>query len=72
MENVRMQGASDIREVKVLGDWAYLRSYVKVTMTRPDGEPVRRSGYTLTILCREPDGKWRLSRDANLMTKDDA
>ena len=37
MENVRMQGTSDIREVKVLGDWAYLRSYVTVTMTRPDG-----------------------------------
>jgi uncharacterized protein (TIGR02246 family) len=70
MENVRMRGTSDIREVKVLGDWAYLRSYVTVTMTRPDGEPVRRSGYTLTILCREPDGKWRLSRDANLMAKD--
>jgi ketosteroid isomerase-like protein len=41
-------------------------------MTPTDGEPVRRSGYTLTILCREPDGKWRLSRDANLMAKDGA
>jgi len=31
------------------------------------GKPVRRSGYTLTILRKERDGRWRLARDANLL-----
>ena len=68
MKGVRMEGTSDIREIQVLGDWAYLRSHNTVTMTPPAGEPVRRAGYTLTILRKQPDGKWRLARDANLVT----
>jgi len=31
---------------------------------------MRRSGYTLTILRKEPDGRWRLARDANMLTED--
>jgi uncharacterized protein (TIGR02246 family) len=65
---VRMEGTSDIRELTVLGDWAYMRSYLTVTMTPPGGEPVRRAGYTLTVLRRQPDGRWVLARDANLLT----
>ena len=67
MQNVRMEGTSDIREIKVLGDWAYLRNYITMTMTPPGGDPVRRAGYTLTILRKGPDGKWLLARDANLL-----
>ncbi len=33
----------------------------------PGGQPIRRAGYTFTIFRREPDGKWRLARDANLL-----
>jgi ketosteroid isomerase-like protein len=40
-----------------------------LTVTPPGGEPVRRAGYTLTILRKRPAGKWLLARDANLMTK---
>jgi uncharacterized protein (TIGR02246 family) len=68
MKDARMEGESDIRELEVLGDWAYLRAYIKVTMTPPGGTPVRRAGYTLTILRKQPDGRWLLARDANLMT----
>jgi ketosteroid isomerase-like protein len=53
----------------VLGEWAYLRNHVSVTVTPPGGEPIRRAGYTLTILRKTPSGKWLLARDANLMTK---
>jgi ketosteroid isomerase-like protein len=38
-------------------------------MTPPDGNPIHRSGYTLTILRKEADGKWRLARDANLLER---
>jgi uncharacterized protein (TIGR02246 family) len=69
MKGVRFEGSYDIREIKLLGDWAYLRNYLTVTMTPPDGEPVRRAGHTLSILRKEPNGKWVLMRDANLVMK---
>ena len=68
MKNVRIEGTSEIREIKVLGDWAWMRNRLKVTMTRPDGKPTVRSGYTLTILRKKPDGAWVIARDANLLT----
>jgi ketosteroid isomerase-like protein len=39
-----------------------------VSVTLGGGETRTRSGYTLTILTRSSDGKWLLSRDANLLT----
>ena len=50
MKDARMEGTSDIREIKVLGDWAYLRNYFTITMTPPGGEPVRR-GATRSRSC---------------------
>lgn len=71
MSQARIEGTRDIKEIRILGDWAYLRSRLEVAMTPPDGgTPVRRSGYTLTILRREPDGRWRLARDANMLTEE--
>src|SRR6187401_2107499 len=68
MGGVKLERSADIRELKVLGDWAYLRNFIEITITPPDGESVRRSGFTLTILRKEPDGRWLLTRDANLVT----
>ena len=68
MKNVRIEGQSEIKELKVLGDWAYMRNHLLITVTPPNGQPMRRSGYTLTIVRKEPDGRWRLARDANLLT----
>jgi uncharacterized protein (TIGR02246 family) len=68
MKGVRVEGASDIREIRVLGDWAYLRNAIEIVATPEGGAPVRRSGYSLTILRKGPDGKWRLARDANLVS----
>lgn len=67
--DMRIEGRSDIQELRVLGDWAYLRNRLEVTMTPPGGEPVRRAGYTLTILRKEADGRWRLARDASLLAE---
>lgn len=63
-----IEGSSDIQEIKILGDWAYMRNYLKVTVTRPNGESVHRSGHVLTIFRKGEDGQWRLARDANLLT----
>lgn len=48
-----IEGRSDIRELAVLGDIAYLRSHIDMTATAADGKAIRRSGYTLTILRKE-------------------
>ena len=68
MGDVRMEGRSDVQEVRVLGDWAYLRNYLEIEVTPPGGTPMHRAGYTLSILRKDPDGRWRLARDANLVT----
>ena len=67
MKDVSLRGTSDIRELKVLGDWAYIRNYIDVSLTPSGGDPVRRKGYTLSILRKQADGKWLLWRDANLV-----
>jgi uncharacterized protein (TIGR02246 family) len=68
-KDMRIEGRSDIREIQVLGEWAYLRNYLEMTMTLPGGKSVRRAGYTLTILHKTADGRWLLTRDANLLTE---
>lgn len=68
-KGMKMEGSSEIRELKITGDVAFTRSYLEVTMTPPGGETVHRKGYALTLFHKEKDGRWRLSRDANLLAK---
>jgi uncharacterized protein (TIGR02246 family) len=65
-KDLKFEGTSDIRELRVLGDWAYIRNYISLTITPAGGKPTRRQGYTLTIF-RKENGRWLLARDANLM-----
>ena len=67
LSGVEMDGRAEIRESEVLGDWAWIRNHIDVSMRPPSGEPQHRSGYTLTILKKGDDGRWRLFRDANLV-----
>ena len=65
--DVRVEGTSEIEELEVAGDWAWVRTRITVTMTPSNGEPTRRSGHTLSIMRKNADGKWVLERDANLL-----
>jgi ketosteroid isomerase-like protein len=47
-----------------------MRNRLRVEVTPPGGEPVVRSGYTLTVLRKERDGRWVIARDANLLAKE--
>ena len=68
---VRFEGMSDVEEVKIAGEWAFVRSHLKVkTVTIPDGAVTSRSGYTLSVFQKGQDGQWRIARDANLLTVD--
>lgn len=68
IQGFRIEGESDIQELRVNGDWAYCWTHLKVTMTpKGEGSPIRRSGYTLTILRKKPNDRWVVFRDANLL-----
>jgi len=63
----KVDGRYRIDELRVMGDWAYLRNFIEIDVTPPGGDTVRRSGHTLTIF-RKSGGRWQLTRDANLVT----
>ena len=70
MRQQRFEGRCDIQEIAVLGDWAYMRNHIDAKLTLPDGTARRHAGYTLTVLRRNSDGGWVISRDANLILAD--
>jgi uncharacterized protein (TIGR02246 family) len=67
MQGVQFDGSSEIVELTVLGDWAWIRNRLRVVVTPPGGDRVARSGYTLTILRKNEGGRWVIMRDANLL-----
>jgi uncharacterized protein (TIGR02246 family) len=69
IQRYRIQSSSDIQEIQVMDDWAYCWNHLSVTVTPLEaGLPQRRTGYTLTILQKKPDGAWVIVRDANMLT----
>jgi uncharacterized protein (TIGR02246 family) len=73
VQYVRIESTARIEEIQVTGNFAHLANYLTVTMTPLQGGSImRRSGYTLTILRTEPDGRWVLYRDANMLTPEPA
>jgi uncharacterized protein (TIGR02246 family) len=68
VKQIRIESSARIAELEVEGSLAHLVNYLTVTMTPlQGGPPMRRSGYTLTILRKQADGHWLLYRDANLL-----
>lgn len=65
-DSPRVDATSVIREVGISGDWAYLWSDLRVSVTPPGGAPHLRTGPALTIL-RKQAGRWRIARDANMV-----
>jgi uncharacterized protein (TIGR02246 family) len=67
----RMRGQSTVQEIQLMGDWAFLRTSLSVSVTPGPGmETIRQEGHALTILRR--DGRtWRVARDANLLVRMD-
>jgi len=67
MKDTKIDGTSRIIEMKVMGNWAFVRNLITLTITPEGGTPMMRSGYTLTLLRKNGDGLWKLARDANLV-----
>jgi uncharacterized protein (TIGR02246 family) len=68
LKAAKIDATSDIQEMKVMGDWAYIWAKLSVVITLPNGAaPITRAGNTLSILRRQA-GKWLIARDANMLT----
>ena len=65
-EPVQFDGTSEIREIKVLGDWAFMWQKLTVVVTPHSGKTITRSGHTLSMF-KKVSGRWVLARDANLL-----
>src|SRR5258708_39106004 len=51
MKDAQIKGKHNILEIQVLGDWAWLRSHLDITMTPAGGgAAVHRAGYILTLM----------------------
>ena len=59
---------SQIREIKVMGDHAYLWSESRLVMTpKAGGDSTTMAGHSLSVL-QKLDGRWQIIRDANTIT----
>lgn len=67
MKDIEMETDIDIKEIEIAGEWAWMRSFLNLTITPAGKEPTKRSGHILTILEKQPDGRWVIKRDANFV-----
>ncbi|MET0987705.1 MAG: SgcJ/EcaC family oxidoreductase [Steroidobacteraceae bacterium] len=64
----QFDGRNEIREIKIVGDWAFMWTKLTVVVTPPGGsKSMKRAGFTLTVLTKAR-GKWLLARDANMLS----
>ncbi len=65
----RLSGTVTVEEVVVCGDVAYTRTHLTITVTPiAGGAAMRLAGHSLSVLRKQPDGRWVMARDANLLT----
>jgi uncharacterized protein (TIGR02246 family) len=71
-KGMTVDARAEIQEIEVIGSRAIIRNLIEVVLTVPSASPRRMSGYTLSVLRKEADDRWRLARDANLVAPDRA
>jgi len=70
MDSMKVEGQSEVQEIRIMGDFAYAWTNLTVSVTQKSGDKMKRSGNTLSIFQKQNDGRWLLIRDANMMTAD--
>jgi uncharacterized protein (TIGR02246 family) len=68
MSKVDFSGKAKIKEIEILGNYAYCWTHLSIAM-KPSagGTRHRRKGNILSIYRREKNGEWVLFRDANMV-----
>jgi uncharacterized protein (TIGR02246 family) len=67
MKSVAIDARAQVQEIEVFGLRAYIRNHIQVELISHVGPAKRMSGYAMSVLRKEPDGRWRIARDANLV-----
>jgi uncharacterized protein (TIGR02246 family) len=68
-QQLRIRCVSELMEVVIVGEVAYTRSRDSLTVSpRAGGEESRLAGDRMTIYRKQPDGRWLLARDANVLS----
>jgi uncharacterized protein (TIGR02246 family) len=68
-QQLRICCVSELLEVVVVGEIAYTRSRDSLSVSSlTGGEETRLAGDRLTIYRKQPDGRWLLARDANVLS----
>jgi uncharacterized protein (TIGR02246 family) len=70
-QKMTVEPTSDIQEIEILGDHAYVWNKIRVvTFPEEGGGPATLSGNSLSIFRKNADGKWVIIRDANTVIAD--
>ena len=72
MKGAAIDASAEVQEIEVFGPRAYVRNRIQAELTFPGQAPRRMSGYAMTILRKDADGRWRIARDANLVMPEQA
>ena len=68
-EQVRIRCISELEEVVVVGEVAYTRSRDSLSaIPIAGGESQQLTGHRITVWRKQPDGRWLLARDANVLS----
>ena len=63
-KDYRCELKTEIEEVEIAGDWAFVRGRLQSTVTpKAGGDPMVSRGKYLAIVRRGPGGVWRFARD---------
>jgi len=67
---MKIEGKPEIQEIQIAGNIAFCWNYLALTITpfQAGGTPMTRAGHILSVFRKEPDGRWVLYRDANMLT----
>ena len=68
MRDAKVIADANVEEVLISGDFAVTRTRLRVRIATADGNSSSAKGYTMTLFRKQPDGRWLLARDANLLT----
>lgn len=63
----RIECEGEYQEVVVSGDMAHAHGHLDVTLKLKAGGETKLTGHTLSVFRKQADGRWLLSRDANLL-----
>lgn len=68
LKSHRIESKGEVKECRVSGELAYCWTHLTVSIASSSGGTANvRTGSALSIFGKQPDGKWLLVRDANLL-----